>query len=212
MTRGWESALCALDIEEDDREFDSAWTEKGTSPSQPSSPERGSMVFSSTITEGADINPTGPEKGTGSNDRVSVYPNRLLPVIPEEADGSAELPQQPTDAQEQPVAEDDGPDHILGGRWRRVADESKKLFDKRRGSGYYSLQPELRREVLRCHRHLGHMPRDQLARVLADAGAKPEVIEWTKRHFECPVCKATIKPGLPRPAAARKQTTSSTTR
>ena len=48
------------------------------------------------------------------------------------------------------------------------------------------------------------MPKEQLARVLADAGAKPEVIDWTKRHFECPVCKATIKPGLPRPAAARK--------
>ena len=48
------------------------------------------------------------------------------------------------------------------------------------------------------------MPKEQLARVLADAGAKLEVIDWTKKHFECPVCKATIKPGLPRPAAARK--------
>ena len=48
------------------------------------------------------------------------------------------------------------------------------------------------------------MPPDQLARVLADAGAKLEVVQWTKRHFECPVCRATIKPGLPRPAAARK--------
>ena len=48
------------------------------------------------------------------------------------------------------------------------------------------------------------MPQDQLARVLADAGAKVEVVDWCKRHFECPVCKAVIKPGLPRPAAARK--------
>ena len=48
------------------------------------------------------------------------------------------------------------------------------------------------------------MPKEQLARVLADAGAKQEVIEWTRKHFDCPVCKATIKPGLPRPAAARK--------
>ena len=48
------------------------------------------------------------------------------------------------------------------------------------------------------------MPKEQLARVLADAGAKQEVIEWTRKHVDCPVCKATIKPGLPRPAAARK--------
>ena len=48
------------------------------------------------------------------------------------------------------------------------------------------------------------MPPQELARVLIDAGAKPEVIEWTRKHFACPVCKATIKPGLPRPAAARK--------
>ena len=51
---------------------------------------------------------------------------------------------------------------------------------------------------------MGHMPKEQLARVLADAGAKSEVIEWTKKPFELPVCKSMIKPGLPRPAAARK--------
>ena len=48
------------------------------------------------------------------------------------------------------------------------------------------------------------MPKKQLARVLADVGAKPGVIDWSKRNLDCPVCKATIKPGLPRPAAARK--------
>ena len=69
---------------------------------------------------------------------------------------------------------------------------SEKLFEKKRDSGYYSLAPELRREVMRCHRHLGHMPPDQLARVLADAGAKLEVVQWTKRHFECPVCRAEV--------------------
>ena len=42
-----------------------------------------------------------------------------------------------------------------------------------------------------------------MARVLADAGAKPEVIDWMQMHFECAACKATMKPGLPRPAAAR---------
>ena len=44
------------------------------------------------------------------------------------------------------------------------------------------------------HRHLGHLPPDQLARVLADGGVKVEVVQWVKKYFECPVCKATIKP------------------
>ena len=115
----------------------------------------------------------------------SVYPSRLMPVIPE----GEQLPGLPEDPEEQRVDEDEEelPDHILGGRWRRVADESRKMFEKRQESGYYSLAPELRREVLRCHRHLGHMPKEQLATVLADAGAKQEVVDWTKRHFECPV-------------------------
>ena len=41
------------------------------------------------------------------------------------------------------------------------------------------------------------MSKEQLARVLADVGAKPKVIDRIKRHFDCPVGKATSKPGLP---------------
>ena len=56
----------------------------------------------------------------------SIYPNRLLPSKPE----GAELPEQhPADPEDQTV-EEDGGGHILGARWRRVADESKKIFDK----------------------------------------------------------------------------------
>ena len=76
-----------------------------------------------------DLHPTSlvPEEN-----RKSIYPNRLLPSIPE----GAELPEQhPADPEEQTV-EEDGAGHILGGRWRRVADESKKIFEKRKESGY----------------------------------------------------------------------------
>ena len=83
------------------------------------------------------LEPTIPESGSSTDPEAQtqnskgIYPNRLLPTIPE----GAELPEQPTDPEEQRV-EEDGPDHILGGRWRRVADESKRLFEKRRESGY----------------------------------------------------------------------------
>ena len=138
---------------------------------------------------------------------LELYPAALMPTIPEGVE--LEDLQQPTDpeAQGPDQPDDDDPEpkaHILGNKWRKVRDEAERFFDKRKEQGYYSLAPELRREVMRCHRHLGHMPPDQLARVLADARAKLEVIQWTRRYFECPVCKATIKPGLPRPAAARK--------
>ena len=68
---------------------------------------------------------TGPEAQTQNS--PGIYPSRLLPAIPE----GTELPELPHDPEEQRVEEEDGPDHILGGRWRRVADESKKLFEKR---------------------------------------------------------------------------------
>ena len=58
-----------------------------------------------------------------TQNRRGIYRSRLLPTIPE----GTELPHQPADPEEQRV-EEDGPDHILGGRWRRVADESKRLF------------------------------------------------------------------------------------
>ena len=56
----------------------------------------------------------------------STYPNRLLPSIPE----GAELAKHPPADPEEQTVEEDGAGHILGGRWRRVADESEKMFDK----------------------------------------------------------------------------------
>lgn len=136
--------------------------------------------------------------------RLPPTRSRLLPTVP----GGLEMPQRegPTIPEAPDVLEDveEARSHVLRNKWSEVQDETQQLFDRKKQQGYYSLAPELRNEPLRSHRHLGHMPPDQLARVLADAGAKAEVIQWCKRHFECPMCKATIKPGLRHPAAARK--------
>ena len=211
MMRTWEDSL-ELPMEEDQQQ-PSGWIEKvSTLPPSEASGE-GSNV--STPTAPKDLNPTDPEAGsyvsqveypepTRTRSR-EVYPTRMLPAIPEDDESQHQPAEAEADAEERRMdGDEESPEHVLGGRWRKVADESKRLFDRRKENEYYSLQPELRREVLRCHRHLGHMPKEQLARVLADAGAKFEVIDWTRKHFECPVCKSMIKPGLPRRAAARK--------
>ena len=62
---------------------------------------------------------------------------------------------------------------------------------------------EMRREVLRLHRSLAHLPAIDLARIMKDAGARLDVIEWTKKFFKCPVCESRQKPGLPRSSSAR---------
>ena len=54
--------------------------------------------------------------------------------------------------------EDDVKAHVLGNKWRHVKDESERLFDNKREKGYDSLAPELRRAVMRCHRHSAICP------------------------------------------------------
>ena len=53
---------------------------------------------------------------------------RLLPSIPE----GESLPEQPADPQEHRLDEEEPEGHILGGRWRRAAAETQRLFDKKR--------------------------------------------------------------------------------
>lgn len=89
----------------------------------PTDPERPRRDEVTTMTP-EDIVPTSP--GSEEETQKSIFPNRLLPSIPEGAD----LPEQhPADPEEQTV-EEDGAGHILGGRLRRVADDSKNIFEK----------------------------------------------------------------------------------
>ena len=69
---------------------------------------------------------------------------------------------------------------------------------------YYALPREMRQEVMRLHRALAHLPRMDLARILMDAGAKEEIVMWTKRHFRCPVCDSKVKPGAQRLSSAKR--------
>ncbi|CAL1150714.1 unnamed protein product, partial [Cladocopium goreaui] len=69
---------------------------------------------------------------------------------------------------------------------------------KKVDEGEFSLPPNLRREVHRVHRNLGHPGLDIFVRALQNAGVQEHIIQWTKRHFRCPTCNA-----LPRPKPAR---------
>ena len=65
--------------------------------------------------------------------------------------------------------------------------------------GQWSLAPDLRRELYRLHRNLGHPDNQTFVRALNHANAKSEVIEWTKKFFNCPLCEGRRKPTAPQP-------------
>ena len=60
--------------------------------------------------------------------------------------------------------------------------------------------PELRRELFRIHRNLGHPDRQSFCRALKHAGVKPDIIKWVKIHFDCPICSSRKRPVSHRPA------------
>ena len=60
--------------------------------------------------------------------------------------------------------------------------------------------PELRRELFRIHRNLGHPDNQSFCRALRHSGVKPEIIKWVRRYFKCPICQARKKPNSHRPA------------
>jgi len=62
----------------------------------------------------------------------------------------------------------------------------------------FSLAPQLRREVHRLHRNLGHPAKEVFLRALKHAGVRQEVMDWTRRFFRCPTCES-----QPRPTSAR---------
>ena len=65
--------------------------------------------------------------------------------------------------------------------------------------------PELRRELYRIHRNLGHPDDQTFCRALRHAGVKVEIIKWVKRRFQCPICQRRKRPGTHRPAHLSRQ-------
>ena len=65
--------------------------------------------------------------------------------------------------------------------------------------GEVSLHPELRRELYRLHRNLGHSDRQTFLRALRHANCRKEALEWVRSRFQCPICERKQKPKSQRP-------------
>ena len=76
--------------------------------------------------------------------------------------------------------------------------EKVEDFEKHE-AGAFSLAPNLRREVLRVHRQLGHPSQEIFLRALRHAGVRDDVIVWAKQHFQCPKCASRPRPTPARP-------------
>ena len=66
------------------------------------------------------------------------------------------------------------------------------------------LHPEVRRELFKIHRNLGHPSLQLFVRALKHAGVKPEILQWVKHHFHCPLCERRQRPSLHRPGRLHK--------
>ena len=67
------------------------------------------------------------------------------------------------------------------------------------GAGAFSLAPNLRREVHRVHRQLGHPGQEVFLRALWHAGVREDILNWARQHFQCPTCAARPRPTPSRP-------------
>ena len=76
---------------------------------------------------------------------------------------------------------------------------AQEVREHTRKDGRLQLTADLRREVFRLHRNLGHPDNWTFVRALKHANAKPEIVEWVKQEFRCPICEASRKPSIPRP-------------
>ena len=77
--------------------------------------------------------------------------------------------------------------------------EQVEDFSKHEASGPFALPPNLRREVFRIHRQLGHPDNQVFARALKNAGASDAVVQWVRKFFRCPTCDSRQKPNSARP-------------
>ena len=121
------------------------------------------------------------------------------PSLTSSASSSAQIP-----LADRPFAMDeieDDEDTALG----RTQDALKSMdLDHVIDEGMATLHPALRREVLKVHRNLGHPSLQAFIRALRHAGAKKEVVEWTKHHFKCPLCERKQQPSSHRPSHLQK--------
>ena len=66
------------------------------------------------------------------------------------------------------------------------------------------VHPEIRREIFKIHRNLGHPSLQVFVRALKHAGTKPEILKWVKNHFKCDICERKQMPSSHRPSKLQK--------
>eukprot|EP00439_Symbiodinium_sp_Y106_P027348 s5817_g3.t1 len=86
-----------------------------------------------------------------------------------------------------------------------LREELTNIDTKTTIEGENHVSPEVRREVYRLHRNLGHPNMKTFLRALRNAGIKTEVLRWVQREFRCPLCEARRKPDSHRPAHLSRQ-------
>ena len=59
---------------------------------------------------------------------------------------------------------------------------------------------DIRRELYRIHRNLGHPSQATFLRALKNAGVKVEYLKWVRKGFSCPICAQQKRPASQRPA------------
>ncbi|OLQ12867.1 hypothetical protein AK812_SmicGene3197 [Symbiodinium microadriaticum] len=59
---------------------------------------------------------------------------------------------------------------------------------------------DIRRELYRIHRNLGHPSQATFLRALKNAGVKVEYLKWVRKGFSCPICAQQKRPAGQRPA------------
>ena len=66
--------------------------------------------------------------------------------------------------------------------------------------------PEIRRELYRAHRNLGHPDNSTFARALKHSGVRHEYLRWVRHGFHCPICAQKRRPASHRPARVMTRT------
>ena len=99
---------------------------------------------------------------------------------------------------------DEQEDETMVGRELRDLQVRSQVPENEESDNLVEPPPELRRELYRIHRNLGHPDDQTFCRALRHSGVKLDIIKWVKKKFECPICQRR-RPGTHRPAHLSRQ-------
>jgi len=142
------------------------------------------QVYKAATVQSATHFPSNRILGGGSG-RVPTLRRQPLPALDDDVE---EPVMKNVSNQLRPLAEDSD-----------VQQLAEAMKGKTRKDGKLNIAADLRGEVFRLHRNLGHPDQWTFLRALRHAQAKPEIIEWVRSEFRCPICESARKPSLPRP-------------